>query len=78
MIEHPEITHIRSTGYPKYKGEVSVLDSFEINELLNSIVEKSNDLKMIYQGTDFYAEDLEEVAEELSGEVEVLIGKLQD
>ncbi|KNE22451.1 hypothetical protein [Virgibacillus pantothenticus] len=78
MIEHPDITHIRRTGYPKYKGEVKMLDSLEISGLLNDISEKTKELEIIYRESDFFIEELADVAQALSDDIDTLISRLQD
>lgn len=77
-IEHPEISRTLRTGYPKYKGEVKMLDSLEISGLLNDISEKTKELEIIYRESDFFIEELADVAQALSDDIDTLISRLQD
>ncbi|WP_181917178.1 hypothetical protein [Virgibacillus dokdonensis] len=55
-----------------------MLDQFSNTRLINDIAEKSRELQMIYEETNFYPKDLLEVAEDLSGDVMILIDVLED
>ncbi|GIP63325.1 hypothetical protein J32TS6_18800 [Virgibacillus pantothenticus] len=55
-----------------------MLDSLEISGLLNDISEKTKELEIIYRESDFFIEELADVAQALSDDIDTLISRLQD
>ncbi|WP_077301529.1 hypothetical protein [Virgibacillus pantothenticus] len=76
-MEHPEISRTLRTGYPS-KGEMKMPDLFTVRERVEEILSCAKELKEVSNDNviDFYS--LDQIAETLQDDIELLRIMLQD